>query len=162
MEALHTAEDGTKLRQVRNALAESERRSSAALLAGSIGHEINNVVTSLAAYAEMLTGRADDPAFCRKTGEIFSCQLSRIALLASNLLSSSKFPKPDQSTTDVVAPFQATLAPLHTAGILRPFEVQTEWQPLPPVVCDPARSIRPSPTCWSMPARPWAMSASCT
>ncbi len=139
VETLHTAEDITESRQVRNALAEAERHSSAVLLAGSIGHEINNVVTSLAAYADMLTGRAEDPAFCRKTGEIFSGQLARIALLASNLLSSSKFPKPDKSTTDVVALFQATLERLHTAGILRPFEVQTEWQTLPPVVCDPGQ-----------------------
>ena len=71
-------------------LVESEVRSTAALIASSIGHDINNVLVVCGAHIEDLEEAANEPAAIAGLSLDFERSASEIAALARRLLDASK------------------------------------------------------------------------
>jgi PAS domain S-box-containing protein len=79
--------DITERKAMQEQLVAGERQSSISTVAGSIGHEINNVIGGLMGYADLLMTDPHDIELVRKSAEIFNAQSQRLKLHAHNLLS---------------------------------------------------------------------------
>ncbi|MHB8881296.1 MAG: two-component system sensor histidine kinase NtrB [Thermodesulfovibrionales bacterium] len=76
-------------------LLQSEKMATVSVIAGSIGHEINNILSSLLGYSELLLERKDNDELTAKCAEVFSSQTQRLNLHANNLLALGKPQKPE-------------------------------------------------------------------
>ena len=65
----------------------AEKQASVAVIAGSIGHELNNTVTALLGYSELLGRKTGDTEFVLKCATLFRAQSQRLSTHAANLLS---------------------------------------------------------------------------
>jgi two-component system sporulation sensor kinase A len=88
--------DVSEKKAIMERLIHSEKLASVSLIAGSIGHEMNNILSSLLGYAELL--RLEMPPsedLIRTSTEVFSAQTQRLKLHANNLLALGKPQKPE-------------------------------------------------------------------
>lgn len=125
----------------RNAMQEqsiaSEKQALAATIAGSIGHEINNSLTGVMGYSELLMSRPDDPSLARKCARMYLAQSQRLQLHAKNLLSLSKPREPEIKPIDIVAVLDRVTEMLTLSGPLKKFALHREYEEdLPPVQGD--------------------------
>ncbi|MBI5100447.1 MAG: PAS domain S-box protein [Nitrospirae bacterium] len=74
---------------------ESEKMATVSVIAGSIGHEIKNILSSLMGYSEMLLMREGNDELTAKCAEVFSSQTQRLNLHATNLLALGKPQTPE-------------------------------------------------------------------
>lgn len=112
----------------------AERQASVALVAGSIGHELNNSVTALSGYAELLAGDPENGDLAGKSAGVFSTQCQRLKVHASNLLALSKPQQPEMKTLDLRHIIDKTTDLLATSGVLKSFTITREHADnIPPV-----------------------------
>ncbi|TAN42766.1 MAG: PAS domain S-box protein [Nitrospirae bacterium] len=76
-------------------LVQSEKMATVSVIAGSIGHEINNILSSLLGYSELLLEREGNDELTTKCAEVFSSQTQRLNLHANNLLALGRPQKPE-------------------------------------------------------------------
>jgi len=138
-ELLHLVEDVTEVETLRGALARSERQAAAAVLAGSVAHEIRNAVTAVHGYADLLETRPGDPALALRAAGVLRAQMDRIRLLASNLTELARPRPPERRPVDLERTFRGLLERLVSAGPLKRFEIEPDWASLPAVTCDPGQ-----------------------
>ncbi len=78
--------DISERRAMQAQLVDSEKMATVSVIAGSIGHEINNILSSLLGYSELLLMEESHNEFTTKCAEVFSSQTQRLKLHANNLL----------------------------------------------------------------------------
>ena len=118
-------------------LVDSEKQASVALIAGSIGHEINNVVTGLAGYSQLLMEDPADAELARKSAEVFSAQSERLQLHGKNLLELSKPREPRMEPVSVDVLLEKVTNVLCTSGLLKAYSVVRNYaESLPQVYGD--------------------------
>ncbi|MBA4371592.1 MAG: hypothetical protein C0402_01880 [Thermodesulfovibrio sp.] len=76
-------------------LLQSEKMATVSVIAGSIDHEINNILSSLLGYSEMLLMRDGNDELTIKCAEVFSSQTQRLHLHGNNLLALGKPQTPE-------------------------------------------------------------------
>jgi len=97
--------DVTKLRQVEKSLAQAERLSSLGEVVAGVAHELNNPLSGVLGYAELLRTNAEDPAQIADLARIVDSAL-RCQKIVYKLLSFARKHAPEkkyQSLNDCVA-----------------------------------------------------------
>jgi signal transduction histidine kinase len=126
--------DVTERKAMREQAIAAEKQALAATIAGSIGHEINNSITGIMGYSELLMAKPDDRSLAKKCAEMYSAQSQRLQLHAKNLLSLSKPREPEIKPVDIVALLDRVTEMLALSGPLKKFVVHREYKEnLPPV-----------------------------
>lgn len=126
--------DITELKIAQENLIQSEKQATLGIIAGSIGHELNNLVGGLTIYAHMLKESADDANQIDEIADIFCEQLTSISLHAKNLLSLGKPVKPRITDVDIIRLLQETTRTLIVSGILKHFQIVEAFDgEIPPV-----------------------------
>ncbi len=125
------------LRRTQEQLLQSEKMSAVGRLISGVAHELNNPLTAISGYTQLLEGESLDPRvheFIRKLHK----QTERAQRIVQNLLSFARQHKPQRIFVDLRNVMEDTIA-------LRDYELTShsivlvkEFDPtLPPVVADP-------------------------
>jgi PAS domain S-box-containing protein len=120
--------DVTERKAMQEQAIAAEKQALAATIAGSIGHEINNSITGIMGYSELLMEKPDDPSLAKKCAEMYSAQSQRLQLHAKNLLSLSKPREPEIKPVDIVALLDRVTEMLALSGPLKKFVVHREYK----------------------------------
>jgi two-component system NtrC family sensor kinase len=104
--------DVTESRRLQQQLAHSEKMSSLGQMISGIAHELNNPLTSILGYSQLL-GSTRDPATIAKRVEVLAREAGRCQKIVQNLLSFARRRRPEReplSLNQVVQSVQALLA----------------------------------------------------
>lgn len=126
--------DITNLYEAHLRLIQSEKQATLGIIAGSIGHELNNLVGGLLLTARELITNPDDPARTREKANLFVGHVEKIMLHGRNLLSLSQPNKPRMGTVDLAVLLDETTKTLEVSGVLKRFKVKKDYGPDLPAV----------------------------
>lgn len=119
--------DISERKAMQEQIINAEKQASVSIIAGSIGHELNNAVSGLMGYADLLKMKPGDIKMGRKCAEIFATQSQRLKLHASNLLSLSKPPEPEMKPIDINSFLEKTTDMLYVSGLLKRYTIVKEF-----------------------------------
>lgn len=129
--------DISERKAVQKQLIEMERQSTVSIVAGSIGHELNNAITGLLGYAELLMRNPDNVELAKKSAEIFSSQAQHLKLHASNLLRLSKPQQPEMISISLNSLLDKVTDLLLISGLLKLYTIIKEYsEDLPQIMGD--------------------------
>jgi PAS domain S-box-containing protein len=115
--------DITELKQAHEQLVRTEKQATLGIIAGSIGHELNNLIGGLLLHARLLKEVENEPDKVREIAEVFCSNLEKVALHGKNLLSLSRPTKPRFEPMDLNAVINETTDTLILTGVLKHFKV---------------------------------------
>jgi len=118
--------DITELKKAHEQLLRTEKQATLGVIAGSIGHELNNLVGGLLIHARLLRESADKPEKVKAIAETFAANLEKVALHGKNLLSLSRPTKPRFEPLDANAVLMETTDTLKLTGILKYITIDTQ------------------------------------
>ncbi len=118
--------DITELKLAHEQLLRTEKQATLGVIAGSIGHELNNLVSGLIIQAEMLQKHYNQPEKVKEIATIFADNLNKVAIHGKNLLSLSKPSKPHFEPLDVNIIVQETTDTLLLTGVLKHFTIERQ------------------------------------
>ncbi len=104
----------------------AERLSTLGLLAASLAHDIRNPLTSISVYVQMLPGRAKDPEYIKKFGQVMNQEILKLTQMCDDM---SALSRPANLAVGVVD--LAQLCDRERALVAQPFrkrQVQLEIQ----------------------------------
>lgn len=127
--------DITELKKAQETLIQSEKQATLGVIAGNIGHELNNLVTGLMIYARLLKEKPDDVERAIQVANLFNEKLETISLYGKNLLSLSKPAKLEMSTLELETVLKETTETLIISGVLKRFEIIYKIDTNLPAVC---------------------------
>lgn len=133
--------DITEQKRAQEQLIQSEKQATLGVIAGSIGHELNNLVSGLLVEAQLLLRRAEDPEEVRKIGQRLQTHLEKVALHGRNLLSLSKPARPQLQKMDLTEVLEDTTDTLVLSGVLKRFRVVKNFAPNLAPVCGDRNQI---------------------
>lgn len=114
-----------------------EQNGHAALIASSIGHELNNILVGLIGYTELAQMRMDDTEFMESVLGLYDQQCCHLRHLASNLLALRPSEKIEAAPVDLGQVVHSSVSILRHSSCLRPLCVHPEVDfDVPPVVTD--------------------------
>ncbi|NOY58367.1 MAG: PAS domain S-box protein [Calditrichaeota bacterium] len=116
--------DITDLKLAHEQLVQTEKQATLGVIAGSIGHELNNLIGGLLVQAKLLQQHADEPERVREVNEIFLTNLEKVALHGKNLLSLGRPTKPQFEPLDLNSVLRDTTETLILSGILKRFKIE--------------------------------------
>lgn len=129
--------DISERRAIQAQLIEAEKQSTVSIISGSIGHELNNAISGLMGYSELLMMRPDDSEVAKKCAEIVSSQSQRLKMHAHNLLSLSKPREPEMKAVNINHVIARVTELLFESGVLKLFTISKNIDSaLPPVLGD--------------------------
>lgn len=118
-------------------LIEAEKTATVSLIAGSIGHELNNVVTSLKGFAELLQKTPDDKQLAEECAGIFHTESQRLQTHARNLLTIGQPKKPEMKHLSLDSLIDRVTELLKVSGLLKPFVITRNYSVgLPSILAD--------------------------
>ncbi|HPI73661.1 MAG TPA: PAS domain S-box protein, partial [bacterium] len=100
--------DISELKKAHEQLLRTEKQATLGVIAGSIGHELNNLVGGLLIHARLLQQSSDQPEKVKSIAETFAANLEKVALHGRNLLSLSRPTKPRFEPLDLNAVLDET------------------------------------------------------
>lgn len=116
---------------------QAEKQATVTLVASSIGHELNNSVTTLLGFAELLHGAPSDQMLAAKAANVFLTQSRALENHAKNLLELGKPSKPEFVNLDLPAFLSEVTGMLRSSGVLKHFRIIEDYSPsLPNVRAD--------------------------
>ncbi len=119
--------DITNLYEAHLRLIQSEKQATLGIIAGSIGHELNNLVGGLLLTARELIKNPEDPVRTREKANLFVGHVEKIMLHGRNLLSLSQPNKPRMGTVDLAVLLDETTKTLEVSGVLKRFKVTRDY-----------------------------------
>ena len=129
--------DISERKAIQEQLLNAEKQASVGIIAGSIGHEINNINTSLIGYSELLMGDPDDNELAKECAEIFSSQAQRLNLHGNNLLSLSKPRKLEMKPIALNSFIDKVTEMLFVSGVLKTYSIIKKYsEGLPTILGD--------------------------
>jgi len=135
--ALANAELVAQVHDVQSRLLHSEKMSALGMLVSGVAHELNNPLTSVLGYAELLTDREPDQRRRKMLGRI-TLETKRAARIVQNLLTFSRKHKPTKARIDLNSVLTDVLDFREYELRVRNVEVIKRLDPkLPPVLADP-------------------------
>ncbi len=120
-------------------LIETERLSAMGRLAGGVAHEINNPMTSILGFSELISSELSTDGFgqenvdkCLKYSKIMLNEAHRCKQIAQSLLQFSQGKKTEKAFTDISQVIETALAVAEFHIKNGPIEIITEFAPDPP------------------------------
>ena len=132
------ARDITERRRLELQLLQAEKLSAIGQLVAGVAHELNNPMTSIKGFAELLLRRKDLDEDARSDLGYINSQAERAARIVTNLLTFAREHQPQRVLVDVNKVIDDTLS-LHTYHLrVDNVKVQRQFDPeLPPTIADP-------------------------
>ncbi len=121
--------DITELKQAHEQLVRTEKQATLGIIAGSIGHELNNLIGGLLLHARLLKQVQDKPEKVNEIADLFNTYLEKVALHGKNLLSLSRPSKPRFEPMDLNSVVNETTDTLILTGVLKHFKVERSFCP---------------------------------
>lgn len=122
--------DITELKQTFNQLMQTEKQATLGVIAGSIGHELNNLVSGMLIHAKLLQEHYDQPDKVKEIIEYILTNIEKIEIHGKNLLSLSSPSKPQLEPIDLNNLLQETTDTLILSGVLKYITIKTDlYQP---------------------------------
>jgi PAS domain S-box-containing protein len=115
--------DISELKLAHAQLVQTEKQATLGVIAGSIGHELNNLVGGLLVHARLLQQYYDKPEKVAEINQLFLTNLEKIALHGKNLLSLSTPTAPRFEPLDLNTVLETTTDTLILSGVLKHFGV---------------------------------------
>lgn len=106
------ARDMTQRHQLEQQLQRTEKLSAIGKLVAGVAHELNNPLTAIIGYADLLLANGKVPGFSRSDLEVISRQAQRARLIVRNLLTFARNVPLQPEPVDVNRLIEASLAPL--------------------------------------------------
>ncbi|MGH9642522.1 MAG: ATP-binding protein, partial [Terriglobales bacterium] len=125
------------LRKMQEQLLQSEKMSAIGQLISGVAHELNNPLTAILGYAQLLQGTGLDERSCEYVTKLFK-QAQRTHRIVQNLLSFARQHKPQKQEVDLRKVLEETLTLSEYDLKINNVEVEREIpKDLPPVIADP-------------------------
>lgn len=115
---LEVYSDVTGERQIQSSLLQTEKAAALGQLVSGIAHELNNPLTAIMGYAQLLLGHGLMPAQLVEAGKVYQ-EAERARRIVKNLLYFARESKPERSLVDLNELIERTLA-------LRSYELKVE------------------------------------
>jgi len=127
----------TERRRLQQQLAHSEKMSSLGQMISGIAHELNNPLTSILGYAQLLSSTSD-PARVSQRVEVLAREAGRCQRIVQNLLSFARRRRPEREALSLNQVIQSVQALLAYQLRVEDIRVGTELSPdLPAIHADP-------------------------
>lgn len=115
----------------------SEKAAAVSVIAGSIGHEMNNSIMGLQGYSLLAISKPEDRELSRKLAEVVSVHVQRMKLHSNNLLSLSKPREPAMKPLSLNDLLERVTDMLFVSGLLKLYTIEKSFaKELPPVWAD--------------------------
>ncbi|HPG39576.1 MAG TPA: ATP-binding protein [bacterium] len=129
--------DISDLKQTHNQLVQTEKQATLGIIAGSIGHELNNLVGGMLIHARLIKENYGKPDRIKEYNEYILANLEKVAVHGKNLLSLSRPTKPQLEPLDLNVLLQQTTETLILSGVLKYVTIKTNLhKPAQPVYGD--------------------------
>ena len=115
---LEVYSDVTGERQIQSSLLQTEKAAALGQLVSGIAHELNNPLTAIMGYAQLLLGHGLMPAQLVEAGKVYQ-EAERARRIVKNLLYFARENKPERTIVDLNELIERTLA-------LRSYELKVE------------------------------------
>jgi len=93
---VHILKDITEMRRLKEQLYHADKLTSLGLLVSGVAHELNNPLTGILGYSELLTMKTEDEVLKKELGKIYSAA-ERCKKIVENLLTFSRQSPPERS-----------------------------------------------------------------
>ncbi len=133
---VHVLRDLTPEMRLREQLLQSEKMSAVGQLVSGVAHDLNNPLTTIVGYAQLLGDRNEDPGF-RHGLEVISSEAERASRIVRNLLAFARKQEPEKRYLGLNGIIAKTLdLKIHNLHVNR-VEVVTDFEPeLPKTLLD--------------------------
>lgn len=129
--------DISELKQTHNQLLQTEKQATLGIIAGSIGHELNNLVGGMLIHARLIKENYSKPDKIIEYNEYILTNLEKVAVHGKNLLSLSSPSRPQLEPIDLNMVLQQTTETLILSGVLKYVTIKTNLhKPAQPVYGD--------------------------
>ena len=116
--------DIIQLKRTHEQLVQTEKQATLGVIAGSIGHELNNLVGGLLVHAKLLQQYGSKPERVAEVAELLLTNLEKVALHGKNLLSLSMPTRPRFDPLDLNQVLNDTTDTLVLSGVLKHFKIE--------------------------------------
>jgi len=125
---------------LREQLLQSEKMSAIGQLVSGVAHELNNPLTSVVGFSELILSETSLPPMVKHFAENIAQQGARAAKIVQNLLTFARKRKTQKALTNINELVEKTLELRSYEHKVNNIEVITELSPtLPYVLCDPSQ-----------------------
>lgn len=132
-----TLHDTTEAVRMRERLFQSEKMASVGQLVSGVAHELNNPLTGILGFAQLLLARNLDPE-SRRYVETIAGEAERASKIVQNLLSFARRRRPEKTLVRLTTLVERVLALREYELRVHDIEVQRDYAPaLPPCFADP-------------------------
>ena len=112
----------------------SEKAAAVSVIAGSIGHEMNNSIMGLQGYSLLAMSKPEDRDLSRKLAEVVSIHVQRMKLHSNNLLSLSKPREPAMKSVCLNGLLERVTDMLFVSGLLKLYTIEKTFAEEPSTI----------------------------
>ncbi len=132
------AEDIASLKQINQAMMQTEKLATAGSLAASVAHEVNNPLASISSLVQSLLARASDERE-RETLRLIISQITRISGVLRDLMDFARPKALEPRPTDLNQVLNKSIELASYDKRFKTLTIRTEFRPLPTLQLDPDR-----------------------
>ena len=132
------AEDIARLKQINQAMVQTEKLATAGSLATSVAHEVNNPLAAISSLVQSLLARASEERD-RETLRLIISQITRISDVLRDLMDFARPKAPEPRPTDLNQVLKKSIELASYDKRFKALTIRTELAPLPTLQLDPDR-----------------------